>query len=111
MPKTSMSTTELFPTELREILPALNSQEGCRDPIVHVRFITRDSDWIWYVTEGSQDDDDFIFFGFVVGVEWEWGQFSLSELSDVRDQSEYPIERDLNFEPGSLSEVLAREQR
>ena len=111
MPKTSMSTTELFPTELREILPALNSQEGCRDPIVHIRFFTRDSDWIWYVTEGSQDEDDFIFFGFVVGVEKERGQFSLSELNEVRGPSECPIERDLSFERGSLSEVLAREHR
>ena len=109
MQRKSMSAVDLFPPELRKILPALNSQEGCCDPIVHTRFFARDSDWIWYVTEGSQEEDDFIFFGFVVGVEREWGQFSLSELNEVRGPSEYPIERDLNFERGSLSEVLARE--
>lgn len=104
-----MEAVDLFPTELHNTLPRLNSQEGIRDPIVHHRFFTRDSDWIWYVTEGSPEKDDFIFFGFVLGVEQEWGQFSLSELNEVRGPSEHPIERDLDFKPACLSEVLARD--
>ena len=106
-----MQTIDLFPSELRKALPPLNSQEGIRDPIVRHRFFTRDSDWIWYVTEGSQEEDDFIFFGLVVGAEKEWGQFSLSELIEIRGPLEYPIERDLNFRPGCLSEVLAKDDR
>ena len=104
-----MEAVDLLPTELRKTLPPLNSQEGIRDPIVHLKFLTRDSDWIWYVTEGSEEEDDFIFFGFVLGVEQEWGQFSLSELNEVRGPSEHPIERDLDFKPACLSEVLARD--
>jgi hypothetical protein len=106
-----MPAVDLFPLDLRQVLPPLNSQEGIRDPIVYARFFTPDSDWIWYVTEGSAEDDDFIFFGFVVGVEEEWGQFSLSELYEVRGPSEQRIERDLNFKPACLSEVLARDVR
>ena len=104
-----MEAVDLFPTELRSTLPRLNSQEGMRDPIVHHRFFTRDSDWIWYVTEGSPEEDDFIFFGLVLGVEQEWGQFSLSELNGVRGPLEHAIERDLDFKPARLTEVLARD--
>src|SRR2546428_5591013 len=57
----SMSVKEIFPSELRKTLPPLNSQEGVRDPIVHLKFRTTDSSWIWYVTEGSPEGDDFIF--------------------------------------------------
>ena len=28
-------------------------------------------------------DDDFLFFGFVIGLENEWGYFSLSELTEA----------------------------
>ena len=63
----SMSVTEIFPIELRKALPPLNSQEGVRDPIVYLKFRTTDSSWIWYVTEGSPEGDDFTFFGFVLG--------------------------------------------
>ena len=58
---------ELLPRELRKCLPPLYSQEKTEDPIVHIKFFTPDSQWTWYVTEGSEDDDDFLFFGYVVG--------------------------------------------
>ena len=64
---------DLFPNELRKALPPLNSQEGISDPVVCVKFLSRDSNWVWYVTEGSAQDDDFLFFGFVVGLEKEGG--------------------------------------
>ena len=67
-----MPIMDNFPNEVRETVPPLNSQEGVADPIVHLKFVSPDSNWIWYVTEGSAEEDDFIFFGFVVGVEEEW---------------------------------------
>ncbi len=106
-----MSVTEIFPSELRKALPPLNSQEGVRDPIVHLKFRTTDSSWIWYVTEGSPEGDDFIFFGFVMGLENEWGQFSLSELAEARGPFGRPIERDLHFKPGRFSRIIVRENR
>ena len=100
---------ELFPTELRQNLPPLYSQEKVADPTVHVRFFTPDANWTWYVTEGSQEEDDFIFFGYVIGLEKEWGYFALSELATARGPLGLPIERDLYFQPGPFSQVVARE--
>ena len=102
---------KIFPNRVRQGLPPLHSQEGMDDPIVHIKFFTRDADWAWYVTEGSPEDDDFIFFGFVIGLEEEWGNFSLEELSEVRGPSGFPIERDEHFEPDLFSRVMARENR
>lgn len=68
-----MPTVDLFPVEFRKTLPPINAQESDRDPIVYIKFFTRNSGWAWYVTEGCSEDDDFIFFGFVVGKEMEWG--------------------------------------
>jgi len=104
-----MPIIDLLPSELRKALPPLDSQEGISDPIVHARFLSRDSNWVWYVTEGSAQDDDFLFFGFVIGLEKEWGYFSLPELTEARAPWEFPIERDLHFNPACLSRVMARE--
>lgn len=57
---------ELLPAELRASLPALYSQEGNSDPTVHVKFFSPYTDWTWFATEGSPEEDDFIFFGYVV---------------------------------------------
>jgi hypothetical protein len=86
---------QLLPQESREGLPPLYSQEGEADPIAHVKFFTPDAGWTWYATEGSPEGDDFIFFGYVIGLESEWGTFSLSELQSVRGTLGLPVERDL----------------
>ena len=106
-----MSTVELFPIEVRNNLPPLNAQEGARDPIVYIKFFTRNSGWAWYVTEGSSEDDDFIFFGFVVGEEMEWGQFALSELNEPCGPFGHLVQRDPDFKSARLSEVLKRDYR
>ncbi len=100
---------ELLTAELREALPKLYAQEKHSDPIVHVKFFTPDSSWTWFATEGQAEEDDFIFFGYVIGLEREWGYFSLAELSSVHGPFNLPIERDLHFTPGPMSEVLKRE--
>ena len=62
---------------------------------------------VWYVTEGSpDDDDDFIFFGFVKGPGEEWREFSLSELHAFSDFG-LSIERDVDFKPGRLSQIMS----
>lgn len=101
-----MPVSELFPNELRLTLPPLGSQEDTPDPVVYVRFFTS-SGVIWYATEGSPDDDDFVFFGFVVRPDEEWGEFSLSELTDCA-RSGVPIERDVHFKPERLSHVIEK---
>src|SRR2546427_3866978 len=100
---------ELLPEELRSRLPPLYSQEHLKDPVVHLKFFTPDSNWTWFATEGSPEEDDFIFFGYVIGFEKEWGYFSLSELASARGPMGLPIERDLYFNAGPFSEVISRE--
>ena len=91
---------QLLPDELRTALPPLYSQENVSDPVVHIKFFTGDAGWTWYATKGGTEGDDFIFFGYVVGLEKEWGYFSLPELSEVRGKLGLPIERDLYSTPG-----------
>ena len=76
--------------------------------VVHCKFFTPWTYWTWFVTEGEERDDDFLFFGFVIGHEEELGYFCLSELESIEGPCGLKIERDLYFEPGPLSEVVAR---
>lgn len=98
---------DLLPSELKATLPALYSQENHEDPVVHFKYFTPDSNWMWLVTEGSvQEDGDFIFFGCVCGFEEEWGYFTLRELQSVRGPRRLPIVRDVSFTPRPFSEVI-----
>jgi hypothetical protein len=99
---------ELLTQEVRKRLPPLGAQEDAPDPIAHVKFFTPDAGWTWYATEGGQEGEDFVFFGYAIGVEPEWGYFSLSELESVRGQLGLPVERDLYFTPQPMSKFLVR---
>ena len=96
---------ELLTAELRKQLPPLYAQEKNKDPLVYIKFFTPDSNWTWYVTEGSEQEEDFIFFGYVCGLEEEWGYFSLSDLAAAHGPHGLSIERDLYFNPAPFSEV------
>jgi hypothetical protein len=97
---------KLLTDELRARLPPLYSQEAEADPIVYAKFFLPGTDWTWYVTEGSPRGDDFLFFGFVVGLESEFGYFVLSELESVRTSLVVGVERDLTFTEGRLTGVV-----
>ena len=97
---------KLLTDELRARLPPLYSQEAEADPIVYAKFFLPGTGWTWYVTEGSPRGDDFLFFGFVVGLESEFGYFVLSELESVRTSLVVGVERDLTFREGRLTEVV-----
>lgn len=102
---------QLLTAELRKSLPPLYSQESQKDPQVMCKFFTPDSNWTWFVTEGSPDEEndrDVRFFGFVCGFEEEWGYFMLSELESAVGPLRLPIERDLHFQQGPFSEVIRR---
>jgi hypothetical protein len=76
---------DLLPQELRKILPPLYSQESTRVPIVHAKLFTPDAGWTWYITEGSKEEHgDWLLFGYVIGLEAEWGYFLLSEIAGIR---------------------------
>src|SRR3989442_14234515 len=102
---------KLLTAELRASLPTLYAQEKVPDPIVHAKFFKPDSNWTWYVTEGEAEEDDFRFFGYVCGLEEEWGYFVLSELESARGPMGLAIERELYFKPSAFSQVMATERR
>ncbi len=99
----------LLPQEIKENLPTLYAQENEKDPMVHIKYFDPTGSWTWYVLEGEEVDNDFLFFGFVIGHEAELGYFRLSDLltakRGIRGLTGLPIERDLTFTPCSLSEV------
>lgn len=94
---------ELLPKEVRESLPELyaNEELGLAAQAL-VKFFTPDAGWSWYGVEFNGDD---IFFGLVIGLEAEFGFFSLSELESVRGPFGLPVERDRHFEPKTLEEL------
>ena len=98
-------------TDSRTARASLYAQEKVKDPIVHIKFFTPDSNWTWYATEGQADEDDFRFFGYVCGFEEELGYFVLSELESARGPLGLPIERDLYFRPTPLSQIKAARQK
>lgn len=97
---------KLLTEELRTRIPPLYSQEHDPNPVVHAEFFTPDSNWTWWVTEGSPDGEDLRFFGFVQGFEDEWGYFLLSELESARGPLSLAIERDFHFESGRFTDVV-----
>lgn len=102
---------KLLTDEIRAKLPALYAQEAEHEPVVYAKFFLPGTGWTWYVTEGSQQEDDFLFFGFVVGLESELGYFLLSELESVRTPLGLAVERDLAFQEDKLSDVVPPSDR
>ena len=99
---------KLLTKEVLKRLPALHAQENAADPIAYAKFFTPDAGWTWYATEGEPQDGDFVFFGWVMGIEPEWGTFLMSELTSVRGKLGLPVERDRFFTPQPISEVMKR---
>ena len=98
---------ELLPPELREQLPKLYAQEGAEDHFVYVKYFFPAANWTWFVTEGEPSGDDFLFFGYVIGLEKEWGYFTLQQLEEVNYRG-LSVERDLYFKQETFSRCLAR---
>src|SRR5580700_8882386 len=96
----------LLTDNLRARLPPLYAQENEADPVVCAKFFLPGTGWTWYVTEGSEQEGDFLFFGFVVGLESEFGYFLLSELESVRTPLDLAVERDISFREGKLTDVV-----
>jgi hypothetical protein len=98
----------LLDDETRSKLPALRSGEELGlDTKAQVKFFTPDSDWTWYASEFDGED---VFFGLVSGFALEFGNFTLSELKEVRGPLGLQIERDLHFEPKTFKELLELHQ-
>ena len=96
----------LLTDELRSRLPPIHAQEAEADPVVFARYSLAGTGLAWYLMEGEPDGDDYLFFGFVFGIEDEFGHFRLSELEAVRGLFGETVERDLTFTEGRLTDVV-----
>ena len=101
---------ELLPEELKDQLPKLYEQEENGDPKVFIKFFFPAGNWTWFVTEGEPEGDDFMFFGYVIGLERERGYFTLNGLQEVNVHN-LTVERDLYFRQESFSLCLKRWKR
>jgi len=97
---------KLLTEELRAKLPVLYAQEAEANPIVYVKLFLPGTGWTWYITEGQEQDGDFLLFGFVIGLDSEFGYFLLSELESARSPLGLPVERDISFQEGRLTDVV-----
>jgi Protein of unknown function (DUF2958) len=102
---------DYLPSEIREILPVLYSQQSIMDslqqpnPLVILKLFLPGTGWTWYVTEGEPEGDDFTFFGLTVGLEPELGYISLKALRGAKSRLGLRVERDLHFIPCRLREI------
>lgn len=99
---------KLLTKAILERFRALGSQDGKGfDAVVPCRFFDPQGSWTWYPTEYNPEHQEF--FGYVHGVEDEWGPFSLTELEDVKGRLGLPMERELGFKEMTLREALKRD--
>lgn len=101
---------QLLTAELRVQIPKLYSQETVEpdEKQVYAKFFFPAGRWTWFVIEGEpQDDEDFVFFGFVVGDFEEWGYFTLKELERINVHG-LKVERDLSFQAGKFRDVITQ---
>ena len=95
---------QLILQELLNELPNLYDTENTKDPICHIKLFTPDSNWTWYITEISKEDNNTCF-GLVSGHSLELGYLNLEELNSIRGPLGLKIELDKYFFPTPLSEV------
>ena len=92
---------QLLPQAIAATLPPLYATEETPiwDKMVYAKFFDPYTQWTWFVCE--YDPIRRLFFGYVVGQEKEWGEFSLDELESLKmpDGTTPRIERDVNFAP------------
>ena len=100
-----MEQYEFFPDDLKAQIPKLYSQENNPDPTVWTKFFTPWTGWTWFITEGEEQEGDYIMFGYTIGHDREWGYISLNELSSVTGPMGLKIERDIHFTPKKKSEI------
>jgi hypothetical protein len=95
---------QLMTKEIEKQMPKLGETDGQGlDAVVQVKFFTPWDSWTWYATEFDGEDT---FFGYVKGLDNEFGYFSLSELKDIDGPVGLRIERDLYFEPKPLKDLV-----
>lgn len=123
---------KLLTKEIIDRMPGPRAQENVADPIAYAKFFSCRNGWTWYATEAWQvvvdaatgefieerdlraprkpgeKIEDIIFFGKVIGIETELGNFSLKEFEQLNAKSRVLayIERDIYWKPEPLSKCV-----
>ena len=74
------------------------------DMLVLVKLFSPYSFWTWYITE--LDPETGTCFGLVEGFETEVGYFELAELAESTFGDLPAVERDLNWGPKTIGEIM-----
>ena len=103
---------QLLPDELRAEISTLYSQETVKteEKAVYAKFFFSEGRWTWFVTEVKKQENDFVFFGYVIGFVEELGYFTLNELQSINIKV-LGVERNLYFKPGKFVDVIAQFQK
>lgn len=113
---------KLLTTEVAVTIPMLYDGDGKRpdDRPVSAKFFLPSTRWTWFVMEGAtihdgctgfgcaegahgpltewSDGEDALFYGYVRGLEDEFGYFRLTELEEL-NVGPFRVERDLYWDP------------
>ena len=95
---------KLIPQTLLSDIPDLYATEGETNPLCYVKLFTPDSNWTWYIIEFSKADRSTCY-GYVQGLDSEFGYFTLEELESIHGPLGLAIERDLSFTPTPFATI------
>lgn len=90
---------KLLTKELEKKLPPLNSATNK----AFVKWFTPWSNWTWFVMEYDPTTGDC--YGFVEGIEKEFGYFNMQEIAEIKGPFGLKVERDLLFETMEAAEL------
>jgi hypothetical protein len=102
--------------QLRQSIPLLGSQRDTNDPVVYAKLFIPNSSRVWYVTEGEQKGDDYIFFVFENCPHYadlgrqQGEELPLSFLFRASEIVGSHLERDSAFTPKRLSTALLHDE-
>lgn len=108
---------KLLTCKLEKRFEQIGSQDGKGlDAIVIVKYFDPVGSWSWFATEYNPETG--VFFGFVIGAEAEWGEFSLADFIIFNQKAKYNrkrlglgIERDMYCGEKTLREHLKHQHR
>lgn len=101
---------KLMTTELEKRFAEVGRQEDkVYDALVVARYFDPCGSWTWYATEYYPKDR--LFFGYVSGLEDEFGDFSLDEMEQYKGRFGIGLERDLYFDEMPLRQALKKDRK